>query len=404
MLPSAGHFWRRWASGSRVRCRFICISIPRGPTPIRLLRWRCFSGIGFARAASGPGCNGRSSVLIGGLMMDVYYVSGVLLLLPLFESLARHIGACAKGRRDAGNRRAFFSGNVVFRGRARGGVPADADHQANHLRRLPTIRATSISGTGLPRRSERCAFPPITDCSVGPRFCSRLSPAFSCCGAATETWPSYLILVFAAVLYTHRLLPDLGRPFFLRKPLLHLADAAVRAGLAAFFEWLARAWTERRAMIVVRGRDGSCCILWNLGLIFQWGTHLIPARGPISWREAAYNQVAVVPAEASQTLKNYLTDRRGLMDHIEQEDVDAAQDREQEQGNPVSSVSADGRIAAPSEDSSCCASRRQAAGGRFPLASCGATASCSISSCGATSRSATSKRPSARPGLCSSRC
>ena len=36
-------------------------------------------------------------------------------------------------------------------------------------------------------------------------------------------------------------------------------------------------------------------MLWNLGLIFQWGTHLIPARGPISFREAAYNQFAVVP-------------------------------------------------------------------------------------------------------------
>jgi len=61
--------------------------------------------------------------------------------------------------------------------------------------------------------------------------------------------------------------------------------------------------------------------LWNMGLIFQWGTHLIPARGPISWREAAYNQVVVVPLQATRTLKNYLTQRKQLMDHIEKEDI-----------------------------------------------------------------------------------
>jgi len=67
--------------------------------------------------------------------------------------------------------------------------------------------------------------------------------------------------------------------------------------------------------------------LWNLGLVFQWGTHLISTRGPISWREAAYNQIAVVPAEATQTMLNYLTRRRQLMDRIEEEDVRQLQHR-----------------------------------------------------------------------------
>ena len=55
--------------------------------------------------------------------------------------------------------------------------------------------------------------------------------------------------------------------------------------------------------------------------MFQWGIHLIPARGPISWRDAAYNQVAVVPIRATRTLANYLTQRRQLMRQIEEEDV-----------------------------------------------------------------------------------
>jgi hypothetical protein len=62
-------------------------------------------------------------------------------------------------------------------------------------------------------------------------------------------------------------------------------------------------------------------IVWNIGLIFQWGTHLIPARGPISWRDATYNQVAVVPVKAIHAVKGYLTGRKRMMDQIEQTDV-----------------------------------------------------------------------------------
>jgi hypothetical protein len=91
-------------------------------------------------------------------------------------------------------------------------------------------------------------------------------------------------------------------------------------GLAALFDWLGQQWSERKAafasasLITLFG-------LWNLGLIFQWGTHLIPARGPISWREAAYNQYAVVPGEAAHMVKSYLVHRGPMMDQIEQDDV-----------------------------------------------------------------------------------
>jgi hypothetical protein len=73
-------------------------------------------------------------------------------------------------------------------------------------------------------------------------------------------------------------------------------------------------------------------VLWNFGLIFQWGTHLIPARGPISWRQAAYNQVAVVPVQIGETLKRYLTRRGQLLDNIEEKDV--RQLKSHEGGNP----------------------------------------------------------------------
>jgi hypothetical protein len=91
-------------------------------------------------------------------------------------------------------------------------------------------------------------------------------------------------------------------------------------GLAALFDRFSHAGQDHKAVVIATGLT-SVLIIWNLGLIYQWGTHLIPARGPISWRTAAYNQVAVVPEEATRTLKSYLTRRGKLMQHIEEEDV-----------------------------------------------------------------------------------
>jgi hypothetical protein len=84
-------------------------------------------------------------------------------------------------------------------------------------------------------------------------------------------------------------------------------------------DYFARLWNERRIAPIAQAAL-AVLILWNFGLIFQWGAHLIPARGPISWREAAYNQVTAVPVQMAGTIKRYLTQRGQLMD-IEQQDV-----------------------------------------------------------------------------------
>jgi hypothetical protein len=98
-------------------------------------------------------------------------------------------------------------------------------------------------------------------------------------------------------------------------------------GLALFCERLSRAWQGHRGSVMTqRVAYGAACgvvallAAWNLGLIFQWGMHLIPERGPISWRAAAYNQVAVVPEQAASALGSYLSNRKNLMDRIEQTD------------------------------------------------------------------------------------
>jgi len=62
--------------------------------------------------------------------------------------------------------------------------------------------------------------------------------------------------------------------------------------------------------------------LWNLGLIFQWGAHLIPARGPVSWRQVVHNQFQAVPRELATELRSYLFRRKDLLRRIEDRDIE----------------------------------------------------------------------------------
>jgi hypothetical protein len=92
-------------------------------------------------------------------------------------------------------------------------------------------------------------------------------------------------------------------------------------GLAALLDGVQR-WSNGRRW----AWRGSCAllgllVLWNLGFIFQWGTQLVPARSPVSWRQVAYNQFEVVPREAANQLARYFGNRRGMMRGIERRDL-----------------------------------------------------------------------------------
>jgi len=63
-------------------------------------------------------------------------------------------------------------------------------------------------------------------------------------------------------------------------------------------------------------------VLWNLGLIFQWGAHLIPARGPVSWSEVAHNQFHAVPKQIASQLESYLFRRKESLHTIEERDIE----------------------------------------------------------------------------------
>jgi hypothetical protein len=100
-------------------------------------------------------------------------------------------------------------------------------------------------------------------------------------------------------------------------------------GLAVTFREFANAFRRSKGALVTAGSVTALLVVWNLAFIFQWGTHLVPARGPISWRQMAYNQVAVVPARVVTDVGAYIGNRRSMMRRIELEDI-ALQKKQQE--------------------------------------------------------------------------
>ena len=92
-------------------------------------------------------------------------------------------------------------------------------------------------------------------------------------------------------------------------------------GLTLLFQRFAQLFRSQRAAFGAAASLAFVLIAWNAGLIFQWVAHLIPARGPISFSEAAYNQFFVVPRQISTELHAYLFRRKALMQQIEERDI-----------------------------------------------------------------------------------
>jgi hypothetical protein len=93
-------------------------------------------------------------------------------------------------------------------------------------------------------------------------------------------------------------------------------------GLACLLERIAAHFTKPRMALTVCSGVLAGFVLWNMGLIYQWGTRLVPARGPISFREAAYNQFCLVPRQLTSHLRSYFFKRSDLMQQIERRDIE----------------------------------------------------------------------------------
>jgi hypothetical protein len=254
---------------------------------------------------------------IGGLMMDVYYINAVVLLLPFVESMAAYFSAIQRGEISR-------AGSMLF---------ANALFSVTLLAAfLPTLITKKIIygsfrnfGYGVPWYWSSPAFfkvalssdhgflawtPILALAVVGLALFARTDRTL-----ALGLGGVFLLYVYAIGCYADwDGLSSFGNRFFISLTPIFVI------GLAAFFDWVAKAMRPQRAPWAVATAT-AIFVAGNFGMIFQWGTHLIPPRGPISWRVAAYNQVAVVPVMATGMLKSYFTSRSRLMNRIEQQDV-----------------------------------------------------------------------------------
>ncbi len=254
---------------------------------------------------------------IAGLMINVYYVNAVLLIVPLLESLSEFWKRLKE--HQVASARQLFIYDVIFSviilatlipifiiKKIIYGSYLDLGYVETWFWSSPALlKVCFASDHGL------FSWTPILILSVvGLLLLRRYSRDLS----------FFLTAGFLIYLYTIGCYQDWdGLASFGNRFFVSLTPIFV-LGLASFFNLIASKWSERSATAFAYGAT-ALLIVWNLGLIFQWGTHLIPARGPIFWRKAAYNQVEVVPVQAMRTLRNYMVDRKELMDRIEEQDV-----------------------------------------------------------------------------------
>jgi hypothetical protein len=258
--------------------------------------------------------------LISGLMVDVYFPNGVFLLLPLFESLHRYFSYRTSGFRRIGGlfvqnllflccfllgiiptlltRKVIYGGFFRF-----GSYPHQAWDWSAPFWRL--VLFSSDHGV--------LSWTPLLGVAIlglffAPRQARRIAIFFGIAVAA-------LFYVISSYPYWDGL-SSFGNRFFIS------LTAIFVVGLAMFLEFLSLRFSSPRVSLFVLSAALACFSVWNLGFIFQWGAHLVPVRGPISWGEMVHNQFVVVPQELATQVRTYILRRHAFMRVIEQKDIE----------------------------------------------------------------------------------
>ena len=144
---------------------------------------------------------------------------------------------------------------------------------------------------------------------------------FLFCRRAPAVGPSVLC-VLLAFYYFMASYPDwpgissYGNRFFISLTIFFVL------GLSVVLDTLAARFRSRKAASAGLAAMLGVFVLWNLGLIFQWGAHLIPARGPVSWSVVVDNQFHAVPKQIAWQLRSYLFRRKDALHQIEQRDIE----------------------------------------------------------------------------------
>jgi len=264
--------------------------------------------------------------LITGLMLNVYYPNAMVLAVLAIEAVRQYLSAFHPGVSSAPNStprvsdlltRHFLFGAVVL------------------ICLLPTF-ITRYFIYGSPFES---AYTPLKDWNwFSPNFLA----VFFSSNHGLLTWTPILLFAIAGLFLFWRREPLVGGPLLAGFLAFYVFIACYPdwagissygnrffvsliplfiLGLAVFFDRVAQLFRSRRAALAAAIVLLAVTTLWNAGLMFQWGSHLIPARGPVSFSEIIHNQFFVVPRQLSSDLQRYIFKRKTLMQQIEDRDL-----------------------------------------------------------------------------------
>ena len=257
-----------------------------------------------------------------GVMLDVYYPNAMVLVVLLIEA-ARQYAAALRNPAGASPRLSrLFANHLLFA-------------VVTFLCFLPTFIAHHIIyGDAL-----ESGYVPLRD------WLWR-SPVFLAVLFSTNhgllAWTPILLLALIGLAIFWRRVPAIGGPFAASAVAFYIFIACYPdwagissygnrffvsitllfvLGLAVFIDATVRLFSSRRTALLAVSAVLAAFMLWNAGLMFQWGSHLVPARGPINFPEMIHNQFFVVPRQLSGKLETYLFKRRKLMQQIEEGDI-----------------------------------------------------------------------------------
>lgn len=261
--------------------------------------------------------------LIAGLMLDVYYANVTILLILIYEALASYSAAFRRLTPSTPRVSQLLAWHFAFAA-------------ALLLCLIPTFITKWIVYGG-PFAS---GYVPLNHWLwTSPYLVQVLFSA----NHGLLSWTPILLLSVLGIFLFWRAIPRAGAAFVLAVGAFYFLIAAYPdwagissygsrffisltvffiLGLAVFLDRFARLFKSPGRAFAAASFLMLCFVLWNFGLMFQWGAHLIPARGPISFSEMARNQLTVVPRDIAAQLRRYLFRRRSMMEQIEHRDLE----------------------------------------------------------------------------------
>jgi hypothetical protein len=132
-----------------------------------------------------------------------------------------------------------------------------------------------------------------------------------------------LLAAFAAVYYVVACyeawhgISSFGNRFFVCLTPAFVVGAAV--ALREAERWLER-WMRASFARAAPAVLAAALALWNAGLVFQWGTNMVPRQGPVDFAVVARNQATAVPGRIASLAVRYVAARQQTMREQERKD------------------------------------------------------------------------------------